>query len=95
MHKCAKTQRNRCVLQSQFEELMKRFVEFKQPIGLEEKAERIARETAEMENSVDELTGLEANACISALDHARQIGRRIAQVGILDICLGHLSIVME
>uniref|UniRef100_F1KPP3 Dystrophin-1 n=1 Tax=Ascaris suum TaxID=6253 RepID=F1KPP3_ASCSU len=65
---------------SQFEELMKRFVEFKQPIGLEEKAERIARETAEMENSVDELTGLEANACISALDHARQIGRRIAQV---------------
>uniref|UniRef100_A0A915ACG1 Dystrophin n=1 Tax=Parascaris univalens TaxID=6257 RepID=A0A915ACG1_PARUN len=64
---------------SQFEELTTRFVEFKQPIGLEEKAERIARETAEMENSVDELTGLEANACSSALDHARQIGRRIAQ----------------
>ncbi|VDK43703.1 unnamed protein product [Anisakis simplex] len=64
----------------QFDDLMAKFVEFKQPIGLEEKAERIARETAEMENSVDELTGLDANACPSALDHARQISRRLAQV---------------
>lgn len=81
----------------QFEELMTRFVEFKQPIGLEEKTERVARETAEMENSVDELTGLQADACAAALDHAKEIGRRIAKTkaDLQELCDSEKMLVQE
>uniref|UniRef100_A0A915Q5I9 RNA helicase n=1 Tax=Setaria digitata TaxID=48799 RepID=A0A915Q5I9_9BILA len=63
---------------NQFEDLMARFVEFKQPIGLEERAERLSREISDMENSVDELTGVQAESCKQALDHASEITRRLA-----------------
>ncbi|KAL3998482.1 EF hand family protein [Acanthocheilonema viteae] len=63
---------------NQFEDLMARFVEFKQPIGLEERAERLSREISDMENSVDELTGVQAESCKQALDHTNEIARRLA-----------------
>lgn len=66
--------------QNQFEDLMARFVEFKQPIGLEERAERLSREISDMENSVDELTGVEAKSCKQALDHTNEISRRLVMV---------------
>lgn len=59
---------------------MARFVEFKQPIGLEERAERLSREISDMENSVDELTGVQAESCKQALDHTNEIARRLAMV---------------
>ncbi|EJD75751.1 hypothetical protein LOAG_17162 [Loa loa] len=63
---------------NQFEDLMAKFVEFKQPIGLEERAERLSREISDMENSVDELTGVQAESCKQALDHTNEITRRLA-----------------
>uniref|UniRef100_A0A1I8EJT8 Calponin-homology (CH) domain-containing protein n=1 Tax=Wuchereria bancrofti TaxID=6293 RepID=A0A1I8EJT8_WUCBA len=63
---------------NQFEDLMARFAEFKQPIGLEERAERLSREISDMENSVDELTGVQAESCKQALDHTNEITRRLA-----------------
>ncbi|KAM3720398.1 Dystrophin-1 [Dirofilaria immitis] len=63
---------------NQFEDLMARFVEFKQPIGLEERAERLSREVSDMENSVDEMTGVQAESCKQALDHTKEITRRLA-----------------
>lgn len=59
---------------------MARFVEFKQPIGLEERAEKLSREISDMENSVDELTGVQAESCKQALDHTNEIARRLAVV---------------
>ncbi|CAG9538020.1 unnamed protein product [Cercopithifilaria johnstoni] len=63
---------------NQFEDLLARFVEFKQPVGLEEQAERLSREISDMENSVDELTGVQAESCKQALDHTNEITRRLA-----------------
>ncbi|VDM97496.1 unnamed protein product [Thelazia callipaeda] len=57
---------------------MARFVEFKQPISLEERVERLLRDIADMENSVDELTGVQAECCKQALDHTNEINRRLA-----------------
>lgn len=59
---------------------MARFVDFKQPIGMEERAERLLREVFDMENSVDELTGVQAENCKQALDLAKEINRRLAKV---------------
>ncbi|VDO20139.1 unnamed protein product [Brugia timori] len=67
---------------NQFEDLMARFAEFKQPIGLEERAERLSREISDMENSVDELTGVQAESCKQALDHTSEITRRLAMARI-------------
>ncbi|MFH4982541.1 hypothetical protein AB6A40_009250 [Gnathostoma spinigerum] len=69
----------------QRDQLVNSFNEFKQPIRLEEKAERLSREVIEIENTLDELTGLNANECAEALGTAKHLQRRIVQANT-DLC---------
>lgn len=58
-------------------------MEFKQPIRLEENAERLCREAADLENNLDDLVDIEADNMMEALDQLMEIERREAKVMFL------------
>lgn len=57
-----------------------KFNEFKQPVQFIERMERSCRRLSEMENAIDDLTGIRAENCEYCLIHARQLAKQLEEV---------------
>lgn len=58
-------------------DLTKKFNEFKRPKGFEEKLEKLISSLSSVENSLDDMTGIEGAECGSALSEARALLRTV------------------
>uniref|UniRef100_A0A1I8B635 Calponin-homology (CH) domain-containing protein n=2 Tax=Meloidogyne hapla TaxID=6305 RepID=A0A1I8B635_MELHA len=60
--------------------LRPKFAKFKQPIGLFERMDRIQQQLAEIESSMDDLAGIEAENCEFCLLHLEQIQHQLEEL---------------
>ncbi|EYC37035.1 hypothetical protein Y032_0832g2586 [Ancylostoma ceylanicum] len=63
-----------------FMELSQKFADFKHPKGFEEKIERIVHKLEDIENSLDDMTGIEAIFCSEALAEAKSLVKKLIAI---------------
>ncbi|KIH49137.1 hypothetical protein ANCDUO_20789, partial [Ancylostoma duodenale] len=61
-------------------ELSQKFADFKHPKGFEEKIERIVHKLGDIENSLDDMTGIEAIFCSEALGEAKSLVKKLIAI---------------
>ncbi|KAK0429407.1 hypothetical protein QR680_011365 [Steinernema hermaphroditum] len=62
---------------NQLNELRVKFEQFKQPVIFDDRLDRVLRELADLENSIDDLTGIKAENCEYSLLHAKQLQKSV------------------
>ncbi|KAI1731516.1 calponin homology (CH) domain-containing protein [Ditylenchus destructor] len=64
---------------SQLAELRVKYNEFKEPVLLNERMDRVQRQLNEIENALDDLTGIQAEKCEYCLVHSRQLFHQLKE----------------
>uniref|UniRef100_A0A1I8AEX5 KASH domain-containing protein n=1 Tax=Steinernema glaseri TaxID=37863 RepID=A0A1I8AEX5_9BILA len=64
---------------NQLNDLRVKFDQFKQPVLFDDRLERVLRELADLEISIDDLTGIKAENCEYSLLHAKQLQKSVEQ----------------
>ncbi|TKR92162.1 hypothetical protein L596_006870 [Steinernema carpocapsae] len=62
---------------NQLNELRVKFEQFKQPVLFDDRLDRVLRELGDLENSIDDLTGIKAENCEYSLLHAMQLQKSV------------------
>ncbi|VDM85264.1 unnamed protein product, partial [Strongylus vulgaris] len=63
-----------------FADLSQKFADFKHPKAFEEKLERTIHKLSDIENSLDDMTGIEAIFCADALTEAKSLVKKLIAI---------------